>query len=182
MLERLVLGSTLNFATTVSGYSAADGWVLKFALVPRTGSSGALTLTSAADGEQHRVQVASTTTASWTAGVYSWYSWVEKGTEKYDVARGSTELVANPRTAPGPLDLRTEAQKALDAARAALAAWTPTQRRYRIAGREMEFAGTAEILKVVSYWEGQVAREENAARVQAGLASRRTIFLRLGRG
>lgn len=184
MQERLVLGDTLNFATSVAGYSAADGWVLKFVLVSRTGAAS-ITLTSAADSTDptaHRVQTPAATTAAWTAGAYTWHSWVEQGTEKYSIDTGSITLLANPRTAAGPLDLRTEAEVALAAARAALAAWTPTQRSYTIGDRSMTFNSTAEILPVISYWEREVAREQRATAVSKGQQDGRRVFVRLGRG
>jgi enamine deaminase RidA (YjgF/YER057c/UK114 family) len=180
MQARLVLGDTLNFPTTVAGYSAADGWVLKFVLVPRAAGPAPITLTSTADGEQHRVQVGATTTAAWTAGAYSWHSWVEKASEKYSVSSGSITLQADPRSA-ATSDLRSQAQVALEAARAALAAWTPTQRSYTIAGRSMTFNSTADILPIVRYWEQQVAREARAEAASKGLDNGRRVFLRLGR-
>ncbi len=59
--------------------------------------------------------------------------------------------------------METQAQTALAAAKAALAAWNPTRRRYRIGSREMEFHSAAEILQVIKYWEGEVAKEQIAA-------------------
>lgn len=180
MQERLTLGRTLNFATTVADYPASDGWTLKIALIPRAGGS-VVTLTSAADGDDHRFQVTAATTGAWTAGTYNWASWVEKAGEKYDVSQGVTDLLANPESATTGYDIRTQAQKALDDARAALAAWTPTTKRYAINGREMEFSSQADIIALVSYWESEVAREENSARMAKGLATNRQVFVRLGR-
>jgi hypothetical protein len=181
MLERLILGDTLNFATTVDGYPASSGWVLKYRLVPRT-AGAAISITCIADGELHRAQVAATTTAGWTAGTYSWASWVELGTEKYSVATGSITLVADPRTASAPFDLRTEAEVALDQARAAFAAWTPTTKKYTIGGRSMEFNSTADIIPIVQFWEREVAKEQRANDLAKGLADRRRTYVRMSRG
>lgn len=181
MLERLTLGDSLNFTTTVSGYSAASGWVLKYRLIPRA-SGTAIDITCTADGELHRATVAASTTAGWTAGTYTWASWVEKAGEKYSVANGSIQLLADPRTATSTYDLRTDAQIALDQAKAALKAWTPTTKRYSIAGREMEFNTPGDIIKVIQFWENEVAREANAAGMAAGLKNRRRIQVRLNRG
>lgn len=181
MQERLTLGRTLNFATTVADYPASDGWTLKIALIPRAGGS-VVTLTSAADGDDHRFQVTAATTGAWTAGTYNWASWVEKAGEKYDVSQGVTDLLANPESATTGYDIRTQAQKALDDARAALAAWTPTTKRYAINGREMEFSSKADIIAIIGYWEQQVAQEERAVAISKGLGDRRQIYLRLGRG
>jgi hypothetical protein len=181
MLARLIVGDTLNFATTVAGYSAADGWALKYVLVPLV-SGASITLTTAADGSDHRLQVGAVTTATWPAGSYNWASWVEKASEKYSVSNGQITLLADPRTATAPFDLRTDAQIALVQARAAFQAWTPTTRRYSIDGREMEFASAGDIIKVVRFWETEVAREDNAALQAKGMASRRKVYVRLVRG
>jgi hypothetical protein len=184
MLERLILGDTLNYSTTVDGYSAADGWVLKYGLVPRTGAGAGITLTSTADGEQHRVQETATATAAWTAGVYSWHSWVEKASEKYSVASGSVQLVANPRTAStGPLDLRTEAEIALDNVRTVIRGKASADvLRYTINGRSLERYGMADLIALEAKLAADVRREQDAARLAAGLGSRRRFFVRLNRG
>ena len=181
MLERLILGDTLDFTTTVDGYAASAGWVLKYRLIPRV-SGTAIDITCTASGDLHRAQVDATTTANWGAGVYAWHSWVEKGTEKYSVASGEIKLLPNPRTATAPFDLRTDAQVALDQAKAAFAAWTPTTKSYSIGGRSMEFNSAADILPVIRYWESEVAKEANASNLAKGLASGRRVFVRLGRG
>jgi len=183
MLERVIVGDTLNFTTSVANYTAADGWTLHYRLVPR-GTGTAYEFACAADSADpalHRAQVSVATTAAWTPGTYSWHSWVTKAAESYTFATGSVQLLANPRTSTSALDLRSEAQTALEAARAALAAWTPTTRRYSIAGREMEFNSPADIVAVISYWEAEVAREENTARINKGQAGNRQVFVRLGR-
>jgi len=181
MLERLILGDTLNFTTEVSGYPASEGWVLNFRLVPRAAGT-AITFASTADGDLHRVQETATTTAAWGAGAYSWHSWVAKAAEKYTVATGDVQLVADPRAAAGPLDLRTEAEIALAAAKAALAAWTPTSRSYTIGERSMTFSSTEEVVAIVKYWEREVAKERRAADLAKGLADPRRLYVRLGRG
>jgi hypothetical protein len=182
--ERLILGDTLNFATSVPDYLPTDGWVLKFRLTPRTGT-GAQTLTTvqdSADSSLHRLQVSAAETAAWTAGVYSWFSYVEKAstTEKYSVDEGVVTLVADPRTAT-TLDLRSAACIALDQAKAALAAWTPTTKRYRIGDREMEFQTQGDIVRLINYWEIEVRREQNAERLAEGLRTNRRVFVRLSR-
>ena len=72
-------------------------------------------------------------------------------------------------------------RKALDDAKTAFAAWTPTTRRYKINGREMEFSSTAEILQVISHWENEVRREQNAQAMAAGRPNNRKVVVRMGR-
>ena len=185
MQERLILGDTLNFATTVAGYPASAGWVLKYRLVPRT-SGSAISITSTADSSDpaaHRVQVTASTTGAWAAGVCNWHSWVEQGTEKYSVSSGTITLVADPRAATAPYDLRSEAQVALDNVRSVIRGKASADvLRYSIAGRSLERYGMDELIKLESRLSGEVMREQEAARLAAGLASKRRIFVRMGRG
>lgn len=181
-LQELVAGDTLNFLSSTPGYSAADGWTLKYRLVPRTAGGAAITLTATAEGADHRVQVAASTTANWVADTYGWSAWVENtGGEKYTVQSGQIVIKPDPRQAAGGADTRSLARRALDDARTALAAWKPTKRRYRIGDREMEFNTTADIVQAINYWELQVQREDQAARAASGLPSRRKAYVRLGR-
>lgn len=179
----LTAGTTLSYTTSVPGYPANESWVLKYRLVPRV-SGAAILLTGAADGADptlHRITASAAVTAGWTAGMYSWASWVEKAAEVYDVAKGSVKVLPDPRAITAPFDTRSDAQIALEAARAALAAWTPTTKSYTIGDRSYTFNSPDEILSVISFWQSEVKREENAAGMAAGLASRRKVCVRLNR-
>ena len=176
-IQQLTAGDTLNFATSVCNFSAAEGWQLHYRLVPRASGGAALQLSSAADGESHRVQASATTTAAWAPGEYSWTSWVTKAAESYSVESGQVTILPNPRTVAAGYDNRSQARKALDDAKAALAAWSPTRRRYKIGEREMEFNSTADIIKLITYWEAQVKSED----ILAGRAEKpaRRIYSRI---
>jgi hypothetical protein len=167
-IEKLIAGDSLNFATCVPGYSAADGWTLRYRLVPMSGAGGAIDLVATADGDSHRVQASAAVTANWPAGVYSWASWVDKAGERYTNQTGQLTVTADPRTATAGWDNRSAWRKALDDAKAALQAWTPTRRRYKIGEREMEFNTSADIIKHIKFLEGQVLQEDiNAGRATA---------------
>lgn len=181
MQTDLVAGDSLNFLTTVAEYSAADGWVLKFRLVPRNSANAAILLTSVAEGADHRVQVSSIATANWAADTYGWAAWVDKGTETYTVKTGQIVVTPNPRTAAAGLDTRSLARKALDDAKAAFAAWSPTKRRYRIGDREMEFSSTAEVLRAISYWQMEVNREAAAGDATQAALNGGRFYLRATR-
>lgn len=180
MQQELIAGDSLNFLTTLAAYPAPT-WVLKFRLVPRTAANPAIALTAVAEGVDHRVTSAATTTANWVADSYSWTSWVERGAEVYSVESGQIVVRANPRTVAAGYDGRSQAEKALADAKTAFSAWTPTQRRYRIGDREMEFTAKAEIVGVVSFWEIQVKRERRAKALAEGRPDPRNTYVRLNR-
>lgn len=179
--QELFAGDSLNFVTRGGDYPASAGWALKYRLAPLTVGGTPIDLTGTAEGDDHRVAVAVSTTANWAADTYSWVSWVEKAGEVYTLDKGQLVVRPNPRTLPAGYDSRSQARKALDDAKAAFAAWTPTRRRYKIGQREMEFHGTAEILKQIAFWEAAVAREESEARVAKGLRPKNRILTRFVR-
>lgn len=165
MQQTLVAGDSLNFATSTPDYPASAGWVLKYRLVPR-GTGSAIELTATAEGDDHRVQVAAATTAGWSAGAYGWAAWVEKTGEQYTVDSGQITVTPNPRTVAAGTDLRSEARKALEdlkTAHAAYVASNGTVASYQIADRQRTFRSVAEIVKLITYYEQQVAKEDALA-------------------
>lgn len=180
MQDSITLGFTLNFATAVANYAANDGWALHYRLVPRTAGT-AIDLVSSADATDpslHRTTASAATTAAWTAGTYSWQSWVEKASEKYEVAAGTVTLRANPITAT-TLDNRSTAQTALDNIRAILAGRANDGvLSYRVGERELRRYTMAELIVLESKFAQDVKRETDAARMAAGLATKRRTFVR----
>lgn len=180
MQDQIVAGETLNYRAVAADYPASAGWVVTLYLNPRAGGT-ATSVTGTASGDDHLLQVSAATTAGWAAGWWAWETWAAKAGERYRLEAGQLQVVAGLIGAAAGTDTRSQAQRALDDAKAAFAAWTPTTRRYRINGREMEFASTADIIKVVQYWENEVQREANLAALAAGRPSSRKVYARMGR-
>jgi hypothetical protein len=178
---RITAGDTLDLSFGLAAYPASAGWVLKMRLVPRVSGGSAAQLVSTPAGDNHRLQASAVTTAAWAAGVYGWAAWVELGAVQITVGTGETTVAADLRTAAAGVDIRSLAQRALDDALAALAAWTPTTKRWQIGDRTQEFASTADILAVVAYWQQQVRKEQRTAAALAGRPVARRTTLRIGR-
>jgi hypothetical protein len=172
MLKELVAGDSLSFYTTVSSFPPSAGWVLNYRLVPQNAAQQVIDLVAADAGEQFRAYASATATESWQPGVYSWTSWVEMEisgqVERYTLENGQITILPNPRTVAAGHDNRSPWRKALEDAQAALRAWTPTRRRYKIGEREMEFNSAADVIKHIKYLEVQVLQEDiNAGRATA---------------
>lgn len=166
MQQQLVAGDSLNFLTCVQDFAPGTGWTLRYRLAPRAAGHSVIELDAVEAGDQYRVYAAATDTAMWAPGEYSWTSWVENGdaSERYTVeSSGQITILPDPRTIGAGHDGRSLARKALDDLRAALAAWSPMRRRYKIGTREMEFNSSAEIIKLMTYWERQVMAEDVAS-------------------
>jgi enamine deaminase RidA (YjgF/YER057c/UK114 family) len=162
MQAKLVAGDTLDFLTTVADYPPADGWTLKHRLVPRAAGDDAITLTASTSGSDYRTQAAPDDTAEWTAGEYAWTSWVEKSGARYSVDSGQVTIAPDPGVMAAGTDTRSQAQKAVEDLKTALATYTASQghvAEYEIAGRRMRFASSADIVQKLNFWQSQLNRE-----------------------
>lgn len=160
MISQLIAGDTLDFLDLVPEYPATAAWVLKYRLIPRTAGGTPILLTAIAEGANYRVQAAPSATALWPPGEYTWARWVEKTGARQSLGDGQIQIKPDPAAVSAGYDGRSQARKALDDAKAALAAWTPTRRSYKIGDREMVFNSTAEIIKLITYWEQQTLNED----------------------
>lgn len=180
MQDTLVAGETLNFLATTPDYPASAGWVVTLYLNPRAGGT-ATSVTGTASGDDHLLQVSAATTAGWAPGAWAWETWAAKGGERYRLEAGQLQVQAGLIGAAGGLDTRSQAQRALDDAEAALAAWTPTTKRYRINGREMEFNAPADIIAVINHWRTAVKSEQAEQAMAAGRRNPRKLQVSIGR-
>lgn len=180
MQAQLVIGETLNYTATAPQYPASDGWVLRLLLNPRAGGTVSTT-DSTPSGDAHALTVSAAFTSNWTPGDYAWELWALYGTEQYRVDAGQLKVVQGLLGASAGADNRSQAESALAAAKAALAAWTPSTKSYTIGGRSMTFNSAGEIIQVISHWENEVRRERDAARMAAGLKSSRKVHVRMPR-
>ena len=179
MIDRLTAGDTLNFLTSGGDYLATAGWSLVYKLIPRTAGPSVITITSSAEGDDHRVTVASTVTATWTAGYYSWACYATKSGERQTLQTGTTEIVADPGVAT-TLDTRTAAAIALEAADAALATYGAKayQQAYEINGRSQRFHDPGAFMAWRDRLKAEVRRENAAADIAAGRRPRNQILAR----
>lgn len=174
--QSITAGDTAAWTRNLGDYPASAGWVLSYVLI---NAAKKISISSTASGDTHAVTVAAATTAAWPAGTYSWQAVVTKAAERYTVATGT--MVIRPNLAAATLlDQRSPARKALDAADLALASYGAKAylQEYEIAGRRQRFASAGEFLAWRDRLRAECSREENAARIKAGLASRNTLYTR----
>lgn len=164
MPPRFAIGAALVFTVTLPAYPADDGWTLRYRLVPQAGAGSAISFDTAASGSAHAANVSAATTGAWSAGTFSWFSWVESGSDVRDVDHGTIVLLPNVRSAAGPLDLRSEAEIALANVQALLRGRaTQDALRYTINGRSLERFSIDELVKLEAKLRRDVERERFAA-------------------
>lgn len=175
----LIAGDTLVWQKTLPNYPASAGWTLNYRLI---NAAGHLDIIAGASGSDFLVNVPAVTSAAYAAGMYSWQSFVTNaGGERYTLETGSIEVKANWAAQAVGLDTRSNAKKILEALEAAWVTASATRAfvfDYKIADRQMRFATRAEWIAEIDYWRREVAREQRAERIKAGLPSGRTVYVR----
>lgn len=173
----ITAGDTVTWSRSLAEYPATASWVLRYALRSDTQS---IDIVASASGADHLVNVLPATTRAWVPGSYAWGAYATKGADRFEVGRG-VMLIRADLAAVGPVDARTQAARAVDDLRAALATFKATSgrvRRYRIADREVEFESLGDLLKLLQYWTRELQAEQAAAGVAAGLPAKTKIQVR----
>ena len=185
MLEELIAGDTLDFIDSVPEYPPADGWTLKYQLIPRfaTPTQAPITITASTSGTDYRVQAAAGITVSWQPGAYTWARWVEKaGPIRQSLGEGQIVVKTDPSAAVQGYDGRSQARKAVDDLQAAMATFNATSGRvksYSIGSRQMEFESSDEIKSLLSYWQSVLATEEAESNLANGRSGAKRLLARL---
>ena len=149
----------------------ATGYTLKYVA---KNALGGFQITATADGSAFSVTVPASTSAGYLPGVYEWSAWVETGAEKYTVGGGHWTVLPDLRAndADSPLDSRDHARRVLDAIEAVIEKRaTKDQMSMTIAGRAVSRMEIGDLIKFRQHYRQEVAANEAAARIEAGLGS-----------
>jgi len=154
------VGDTVTWKISVGDYSAADGWTLKYSLV---NANGLISISSAASGSDHLVELSAATTAAYIPGEYSWTSCVEGGSsERYHIGSGTITLGVN-YSAQTQYDARSWVKITLDAIRARLSGNASTmQLARRVGDLSVNEMSLAQLLESESTLAAKYADEKAA--------------------
>ena len=174
--SRVTAGDTVTWLKSLSDYPATAGWVLTYTLI---NSATKITITATASGADHLVSVSAATSAAYTAATYTWHAAVALGSERYTVGTGSIVIAPN-LAAASTYDTRSTAKRALEAVNLALESYGAKAylQSYEIAGRKQAFSSPGDFMAFRSRLMAEVAREDNAARLAAGLSAKNQLFVR----
>lgn len=142
-------------------------------------------IVASASGSDFLVSVPAATTAVYPPGHYGWTATVDKGTDKYQVGSGQTEVLPRVDTT-GLLDQRSDARQIYDDLVAMYKSRTSSSsggggiQHYQIGDRQITYKTSEELIKDIEYWRAQVAAEEAAAQIAAGLGNPRRLYTRFG--
>lgn len=156
--KKITAGTTFNRLMVNANYPASDGWLVKFYLRGSTQSD----FTSTDEGDNHRLLISASTTATWQAGNYAYTLRVEKSGEVVELESGNIQVMPDIAAMEAGYDARTQAEKALEAIEAVLAGRaSKDQERYRINDRELYRTPIPDLIKLRGFYAAQVNRERH---------------------
>lgn len=178
--KSVTAGDSIKWTRSLADYPATAGWVLNYRLI---NAAGYIDIAGSASGADHLINVLPNVNPAWTRGLYDWQSYItNSGTgERYTIAVGRMEVRPNLSLQSAGYDARTQARQILDTLNTAYL--DAAQKRafvfeYRVANRLFRFATREEWIMEINFWKREVAREEQAQRVQNGMGSGRKIYMR----
>lgn len=165
--SELRAGITWQWTRELADYPASS-WTLKY-WFKMTGSTGAnFSITASASGDTYSITSAAATTATLTAGDYTWTAIVTAGSEAREVDHGTFKLL--PRyDAAANLDDREHARIVLDAIEAVIEGRATTdQQEYAIGNRSLKRMTAEDLLMFRDKYRAEVFALDNAERAANG--------------
>lgn len=160
------------------GYSSADSWVATFYLRHASGGEHFSSLTGVADGAGGwDFTITATQSALLDVNGHYWQVVVTKGTERFTLGTGELHVKPN-LSALNNYDGRSQAQQDLESVQAAIRAIITggAVAEYSIGSRSLKKMSMTDLLALESKLKADVAREQMAARGNAG----RSLFVKFG--
>lgn len=149
-------GDFVTWMKSLADYPADAGWSLAYTLI---NAAGKITINASASGADHLVAVAATATANYVAGSYIWMARVTKGSESYTIGTGTIDILPN-LAALTTFDGRSHAKVMVEAIEAAIQGRASAlQLRMSINNRSIEFLSPSELIKWLSFYRAEVAKE-----------------------
>ncbi len=135
-------------------------YALKYALRLEGTGATEIEITANESGSDYLVEVASTTTAGYTAGRYRWQAYITRSSDSQRVTIGTGVVEVKPNRDAATSDPRSHARKMLDAIEAALEALNLGVKSYTINNRSMTKRDIPELLDMRGKYRAEVRAEE----------------------
>ena len=180
MIENIVSGDTLYFEYSVSGdYGPEAGYDFWLALRGTDAidiKDGEPGVSIVSTGDTYEVTVTAATTATWTAGEYSYTVYTYDVDERYQQERGSNEILEDLGAQGAGYDGRSQYKKTLDAIDAVLEGRaTKDQESYSIAGRSLSRTPIKDLTELRSYYYSLYRQEQRELAIENGTGTNRRV-------
>lgn len=136
---------------------ANDAYVLKYALRLQGTGSTEIEITASASGSDYVVEVSSATTAAYSAGWYSYQTYLTRSSdsERITIGTGEIEVIANrDASTSDPISLLRQRLNNLDEAVKTLT--TKTASSYSIAGRSFSYVDLPTLIEMRDQTAGEL--------------------------
>lgn len=161
-------------------YSSTTGWAATFYLRHGTGGEHFTSLAGVADGSGGwNFTITAAQSAELDENGHWWQITVTKAEERYTLGTGTLSVKANIPTT-NTYDGRTQAEKDLDAVRAAMRAIVTggATQEYSIGNRSLKKMPMADLIALETKLKADVSREARADRLAKGMNSGRAVYVR----
>lgn len=155
----------------------SSDYTLKYAIRGAT----SLDIESVTNGDGWKSEISPAQSAALTAGVYYWQAFVTNGDgKKITLGNGKIEILKGLDLVTGEYDGRSQAKKDLDAVDAAIRSLVSggAVQEYSIGNRSFRKMNLEDLRALQSQLRYEVAKEERAEKMKAGLGDSFNMFVR----
>ena len=177
--ERIVAGDTVVWRRSFSTFRASAGWSLSYSIRGIPGA--AADVVSAALGDDHEMTVAAATTRDWKDGKYSMqgYATLAATGERHCIFNGYLFVQPNLALLPAEQDLRSHAQKCVDAIEAVLEGRATSDiLESDIEGTKLNRIPVKDLMLFRDRYLAEIQSLDRQARARAGKATGRNVLVR----
>lgn len=166
--DKIVAGTTFDALLTLTAWPAPE-WSVSLILRGPI----AVTLSSVAEGGQHRLSASAEVTRLWPPGIWAWALRATRGAEVVEIDAGAIRIAPDIESLPADHDGRSHAARVVDAIEAVLEnRATLDQQKYTINNRELWRTPIPELLLLRDRYRAELRREEQARRSGQSLLGR----------
>lgn len=178
--DQLVIGDRWMWKRTdlATDYPIATYGLTYTARLDGAGST-TFAITASESGTVYTVEVASATTAAYTAGTYRWQAYITRTSDSQRIEVDSGSFLVIPNRAVSTADPRSHVKKVLDAIEATIEGRASVdQMGYSIAGRSLSRTPIADLLVLRDRYRIDYRSEQNSERIANGLPSKNRLLTR----
>lgn len=160
-----------------------DSYSLTYSLRLEGDGTDEIEITANEDGQDYLVEVASATTAAYTAGRYHWQAYITRSSdsERITVDRGVLEVIADRDESTA--DPRSHVKKTLDALEATIEGRaTKADQGYTIEGRSLSRMSMDELIRAHGIYQAKYNAELAKKRAERGLGAGNKVRVRFPDG
>ena len=156
-----------------------SSYALSYSARLQGAGSTAISITASESGDDYLVEVASATTASYTAGTYSWSAFITRSSDSQRIQIDSGDFEIKTNLATSTADPRIHAEKMVDHLESTLESLAQKlTTSYSVSDRSNTLTSMEDVRNQLDYYKGKVKSELNKARVNSGLRIDYNLLLR----